>query len=299
MTFDDNGFSVANSKNAFVINPNSTQLLTLSRIVNGNLNNMLYVDNDGILHLISNRTEVDLSSGFKIFSNQNENHEQIVHIGTEGVRFFDNIDNPDTTSTQTRLRKQILLLIGDGLSLNERKSENMLLRLGKRKVSTGIDTYYYADGAGLYSLRNEIFVAGSSARLTSIDNDGANLYWIKALSTGIECHGNFDMGSYSIQNNSDISLKTNIADTNVNALDLLNRIEMKSFDWIESGNHQDIGIIAQQLQNVLPNLIAENADSKLSIKPIEFIPYLIKAVQELSQQIRSNKISSKNIDISG
>lgn len=287
MTFDDNGFSIANSKNAFTVNPNSTQLLTLSRIVNGNLSNMLYIDNDGILHLISNSAEVDLSSGFKIFSNQNENREQIVHIGTEGVRFFDYIDTPNTTSTQTRLRKQILLLNGDGLSLNERKSENMLLRLGKRKVSTGIDTYYYADGAGVYSLRNEVFTAGSSARLVSIDNDGANLYWLKALSTGIECHGNFDMGSYSIQNNSDISLKTNIADTNVNALALLNQIEMKSFDWIDNGHHQDIGIIAQQLQDVLPNLIAENSDNKLSIKPIEFIPYLIKAVQELSQQINN------------
>lgn len=287
MTFDDNGFSIANSKNAFVVNPNSTQLLTLSRIVNGNLSNMLYVDNNGILHLISNRAEVDLSSGFNIFSHQNENREQIVHIGTTGVRLYDYIDNPDLTSTQARLQKQVLRLSHDGLHLNERENYNRILDIGEGKLSINNNTITFNGGAGIYSTNNEIFAIGTSAKLGSMDGSGNNLYWLKALSTGIECHGDFDMGSYSIQNNSDISLKTNIADTNVNALDLLNRIEMKSFDWIESGNHQDIGIIAQQLQSVLPNLIAENSDNKLSIKPIEFIPYLIKAVQELSQKINN------------
>lgn len=289
MTFDDNGFSVANSKNAFTVNPNSNQLLSLSRIVNGNSSDMLYVDNDGVLHLIGRRAEIDLSDGFGIFSDENDNREMLLRINQQGLRFFDYIDNPDTSAAQTRLRKQIFYAGRSGVLLNRRYTENTLVKLGEGTLTFNGRSVTFNNGAGIASQNNEIFAIGTSATLGSIDsNNGTNLYWVKALSTGIECHGNFDMGSYSIQNNSDISLKTNIADTNVNALDLLNRIEMKSFDWIENGNHQDIGIIAQQLQNVLPNLITENADNKLSIKPIEFIPYLIKAVQELSRQIRSN-----------
>ena len=78
-------------------------------------------------------------------------------------------------------------------------------------------------------------------------------------------------------------MKTNINDTKVNALDILSSIELKEFDWIEDGSHEEIGMIAQQLQTVAPDLVFEDEQTgKLSIKTIKLIPYLIKAIQELS-----------------
>lgn len=66
---------------------------------------------------------------------------------------------------------------------------------------------------------------------------------------------------------------------------------MKEFDWIESNEHEDIGMIAQQLKEVLPDLIYQDEETdKMSIKTDKFIPYLIKAIQELSQVI--NKFDS-------
>lgn len=82
---------------------------------------------------------------------------------------------------------------------------------------------------------------------------------------------------------SDIRLKANIQNTEINGLDVINRIKLQSFDWRANGRHEDIGILAQQLQEVVPSLVEENPESgMLGISETGIIKYLIKAVQELS-----------------
>lgn len=65
-------------------------------------------------------------------------------------------------------------------------------------------------------------------------------------------------------------------------MELLNSIDLKQFDWVRSGEHEPVGIIAQQLQLFAPELVKEESDGHLSIKTLKFIFYLIKAIQELS-----------------
>ena len=102
----------------------------------------------------------------------------------------------------------------------------------------------------------------------------------------VKFYTNIDMNNYSILNQSDARLKTNINNTQVDALSVINRIEMKEFDWIENGEHEDIGIIAQQLQTILPDMVYEDdRTGKLSIKTIKLIPYLIKSIQELTEYV--------------
>ena len=43
-----------------------------------------------------------------------------------------------------------------------------------------------------------------------------------------------------------------------------------------------MGVIAQQVAEVAPELVDVGEDGVYSIKPLEFIPYLIRAVQQLS-----------------
>ena len=91
-----------------------------------------------------------------------------------------------------------------------------------------------------------------------------------------------DLNKCNVLNQSDARLKTNIVDTKVNSLALINKIELKEFDWIEDNSHEEIGIIAQQLMKYIPSLVYEDSETgKLSIKENKFIPYLIKAIQEL------------------
>ncbi len=96
---------------------------------------------------------------------------------------------------------------------------------------------------------------------------------------------NLNMSGNSILNQSDIKLKENVRDTDVKALEKINAIEHKQFDWKETGSHQAIGYVAQQIQEIIPELVHEGEDGVLFIKQLEIIPYLSKAIQELSARI--------------
>src|SRR5699024_1574507 len=47
---------------------------------------------------------------------------------------------------------------------------------------------------------------------------------------------------------SDERLKTNIQDADVTAIPVLQNVKFREFDWIETGEHDNIGIIAQDLE---------------------------------------------------
>lgn len=103
---------------------------------------------------------------------------------------------------------------------------------------------------------------------------------------------------------SDKRLKTNIKPTKINALDTLNSIEMVEFNWKKDNKFEKIGAIAQQVQSVDEDLVVRDMDDKqtyndyLRINYYDTIPYLIKAVQELSEEntnlkLRLNKLEDK------
>ena len=101
---------------------------------------------------------------------------------------------------------------------------------------------------------------------------------------------------------SDERLKTNIKPTKVNALDMLNNIEMVEFNWKKDGKFEKIGAIAQQVQSVEESLIVHDMDDKqtyndyLRIKYYDTIPYLIKAVQELSGENDNLKLRLQKLE---
>lgn len=54
---------------------------------------------------------------------------------------------------------------------------------------------------------------------------------------------------------SDVRLKENIKDTDVNnALNIVNSIKFRQFDWKETGQHQNIGFIVDELEEIDPHL---------------------------------------------
>ena len=94
---------------------------------------------------------------------------------------------------------------------------------------------------------------------------------------------------------SDARLKNNISDTDVIGLGILNSIKMRKFDWDEEKTKvagwsqigsEKIGYIAQEVEEILPEFVS--TDPMLDFKTMGdagFIPYLIKAVQELSAKV--------------
>ena len=93
---------------------------------------------------------------------------------------------------------------------------------------------------------------------------------------------------YHIDMASDKRLKENIVDSNIVALDKIKQLKMKSFDFISTGKHEEVGLIAQEVEAILPSVISKNpekADDYLHIDYVAIVPYLIKSIQELNQKI--------------
>ena len=86
---------------------------------------------------------------------------------------------------------------------------------------------------------------------------------------------------------SDRRLKENIEPTSVKALDKIKELNLVAFDYIKEKSHEEIGLIAQEVQEVIPSAIETYAgeDTHLTINYSKLIPYLIKAIQELNQKL--------------
>jgi hypothetical protein len=82
---------------------------------------------------------------------------------------------------------------------------------------------------------------------------------------------------------SDANFKTDVTPI-VNGLDIINQIEPVEYNWKENGAHSS-GVIAQQLETVLPFLVDTNDKNEKSVNYSGIIAYLIDAVQQLSVRV--------------
>lgn len=93
---------------------------------------------------------------------------------------------------------------------------------------------------------------------------------------------------------SDVRLKEGITDSKLDALSLINQIRIREFDWI-GGQHQPIGMIADEIEQLDPLLAVgggEDEDGNVVYKSVNtfyLVGYLVKAVQELSEEIKKLK----------
>ena len=86
---------------------------------------------------------------------------------------------------------------------------------------------------------------------------------------------------------SDRRYKSNIQDSPVSGLDVIEKLKTYSYRKEYDGKIEDIscGIMAQDVQKYVPEAFYENPDGAYSYRTFELVPYLIKAIQELNQKI--------------
>ena len=128
---------------------------------------------------------------------------------------------------------------------------------------------------GLNMWDSEIIGGGSNPK----GGNNAVVWWNQIGSGSVK---------YWIDKSSDRRLKENITSTSVQALNEINQLNLVSFDYIENKKHEKIGLIAQEVEDIIPQAISkdpESEDSYLHIDYTAFVPYLIKAVQELNQKL--------------
>ena len=135
--------------------------------------------------------------------------------------------------------------------------------------------------------RSPVFSNGIELGSKDVFGDGSNpkggrnavVWWNQVGSGSVK---------YWMEQKSDRRLKENITDTAVKALDKINRLRMVAFDFVESKKHEEIGLIAQEAETIVPRIVSrdpENPDGYLHIDYTALVPYLIKAIQELNQKI--------------
>ena len=86
---------------------------------------------------------------------------------------------------------------------------------------------------------------------------------------------------------SDRRYKSNIEDSKVSALDVVDKLKTYSYRKEYDDKVEDIacGIMAQDVQKYAPEAFYENPDGAYSYRTFELVPYLIKAIQELNQKV--------------
>jgi len=99
---------------------------------------------------------------------------------------------------------------------------------------------------------------------------------------------------------SDARLKKNVTPI-ANALDKVNQIRGVEFDWSDEYiaskggideyfvRRHDVGVIAQEIQQVLPEVVSQRTDGTLAVKYDRIVSLLIEAIKELKQEVETLK----------
>lgn len=105
---------------------------------------------------------------------------------------------------------------------------------------------------------------------------------------------------------SDSKLKKNIKDTKVNGLDVISKIQHKEYDWKydDLGDSVKLGYVANELKDVIPEAVISvpqdnfhGYDELYQIDMVKMIPYMTKAIQELSKKVDSLEEEIKQLKL--
>lgn len=91
----------------------------------------------------------------------------------------------------------------------------------------------------------------------------------------------------AVETGSDRRFKHNIVPTSIYALDRINKLKTYEYDFAKDNNryHKELGLIAQEVEEWIPDAHLVERDDLQSYSPFFFIPYLVKAIQELDEKI--------------
>ena len=100
-------------------------------------------------------------------------------------------------------------------------------------------------------------------------------------------------GDVTAYASSDARLKTNLESID-NALDKVNSLTGYTFNWNERASGKDLeareaGVIAQDVEKVLPEVVATRNDGYMAVKYEKLVPLLIEAIKDLKAEIEELK----------
>lgn len=243
------------SSNVFEVNSGITTLATVANATN--------INASGII------TAMMFSGNFESTGGDGQINIDNINAGIVTAQFFYG-DGSNLTNILTGVGLATATqYIGSGATALEFRGSAITSVL--LNETTGIGTITIDGGRDMDSVGapNQVLYKNASNLVTGSANltfDGTNLV----------CGG-------TVTANSDESLKTNITHID-NALGKVIDLRGVEFDYKETGDHS-IGLIAQEVEEVLPDLVYESEDGIKSVAYQNIVAVLIEAVKEQQLQI--------------
>jgi hypothetical protein len=92
---------------------------------------------------------------------------------------------------------------------------------------------------------------------------------------------------------SDETQKTNIRPIE-NALELTSKMNGVYYDWIDGHNQSSVGVLAQEIEQVLPEVVTTNTNGLKTVSYGNIVGVLIEAIKELKNEIYVLKNNNSN-----
>jgi hypothetical protein len=273
--------------------------------------------------------EVDVTAGFERFEEEIARVVEDYLVKEEGISGYSGAgidvitDNGDSEIIQAEKSAVGLLNIphsrlqgtegplntvyGDGAGASNTGSFNTFIGINAGYNNNGSNNTMIGYSAGRNSTGSgNIFLR----RFAGYSETGSNKLYIDNTSTSAPLiYGEFDNDSVSINGDlnvsgilyslSDARVKNNIMPIE-SSLNIIARIQGVSYLWKDEqfegrnvSGRKHYGVVAQEIEKILPELVEEGSDGKKRVAYVELIPVLIEAVKEQQMAIEHQQ---KEID---
>ena len=274
-----------------------------------------YNDSNGLVSISSTDTNTDTNTTDWRVQN-NGGTEQFAVSAAEGVRFA---GSGATSVSFDAATQKITISSTDTNTDTNTTNFNINANGGSNENISAGETIRF-DGGGATSVSR----SGNTITISSTDtNTDTNTVTTNIAGTGVSVSSGTGNSTISIGQavgtsntvtfgevrstgdiiayySSDLALKENISPID-NALNKVMSIGGYNFDWKDSHledrggvdgmfvKKKDIGIIAQEVQKVLPEAVGERKDGTLGVRYEQIVPLLIESIKELKSEIESLK----------
>ncbi len=257
----------------------------------------------------------------------------MVSLNTAGLRLYTDYTDSENYNAlmlgkyglyAQKIQNKVLELWMEGDT--SKKWEGYIVRYLNNKVRINTNSLF-TDGCELganfstdgtlmfYDLENQAKESGKVKRqpVASVSADGSRVAFLNANKNSnrqfaVAIRGQYGSTNsyttwwFTADNQSDVRLKENFAKCSINALDAVLKMPVCSFDWKESGIHQPLGLVADEIEKIDTLLVSGggyNEDGSINAKQIDRLlltEYAIKAIQELSAKVDEQEKRIKELE---
>ena len=152
-------------------------------------------------------------------------------------------------------------------------------------------TYTAGDGVGLSGTEFSVAVNASGGSNLTQDSNGVSLTATPTFTTVTAT------GDITANTSSDMALKENIINI-PNPLEKISKIGGYMFDWKDHGYEDvhgrghDTGIIAQEIEEILPEIVNTRESGIKAVNYMKLIPLLVESIKELKTELDELKSSN-------